>query len=63
MKLSNIILLATFAFNYSNAKAVKTYDSFNYTIYCTKEDTLCSTVKQEITDAVFSLSTILGKII
>jgi len=60
MKFTKLLLLAaTVALKYTNSKTV-VYDSFNYNFHCSSDDTLCDTIKTELTDAVYSLSTLLN---
>jgi len=62
MKLQNVLLLVTFAFQ-SNAKAVESKNnSFDYNYYCSKSNGyLCNMIKKELTSAVNSVSSLISK--
>lgn len=63
MRLQNILLFAALAFQYSDSKAIKPKNkNFNYKYHCSKSNGhLCSTIKKELTSAVDSISTLMGK--
>lgn len=55
--------LTALVIQYSDAKAIEPWNkNFNYNYYCSESNgQLCNTIKQELTDAVDSISTLMGK--
>jgi len=63
MKLQKVLLLATLAFQYSNSKTILPENkNFLYNYYCSKNNgRLCSFIKNELSGALKSISSIIGK--
>eukprot|EP00833_Pecoramyces_ruminatium_P018150 jgi/Orpsp1_1/1192182/evm.model.d7180000091181.1 len=61
MKLQDSVLLTALVIQYSDAKAIEPWNkNFNYNYYCSESNgQLCNTIKQELTDAVDSISTLM----